>query len=260
MKVSDVIGKKTIDLNVDIGEGFPFDRELLRFASSANICCGVHAGSQDLTAATVELCRRQRVRVGAHPGYPDRENMGRRPMEEGQEREYLRSVFEQVRWFVALAKPEYIKPHGAFYNDTAIVLPENWQFRMRTKEAITPYDTGGLYLAQYPGIQSLSMILRVHKLPLMGLRSTAHAQAAERSGQTLIHEGFADRAYTNQGTLAPRGEEGAVFHDPKQIREQVLRLAPEVDSICLHGDTPSCVQFAELVYKTLVDSGYGIGL
>jgi UPF0271 protein len=259
LKVSEVIGKKTIDLNVDIGEGFPFDRDLLRFASSASVCCGIHAGSQELTMATVDLCRRERVRVGAHPGYPDREGMGRRPMEAGQEREYLSSVFDQVKWFVDYARPDYIKPHGAFYNDTAVVLPENWQFKMRTREAITPYDTGGLFLAQYPGIQSLSMILRVHKLPLMGLKSTAHMQAAERGGQPLINEGFADRAYTERGTLVPRDEAGAVFHDPKQIRDQVLRLAPEVDSICLHGDTPNCVAFAELVYKTLVDSGYGIG-
>ncbi len=259
MKVSDVIGKKTIDLNVDIGEGFPFDRDLLRFASSANVCCGIHAGSQELTAATVDLCRRERVRVGAHPGYPDRENMGRRSMEDGQEREYLSSVFEQVKWFAGFAQPEYLKPHGAFYNDTAVVLPDNWQFKMRTREAITPYDTGGLYLAQYPGIQSLSMILRMYKVPLMGLATTAHVQAAERGGQSLINEGFADRAYTEAGSLVPRSEAGAVLHDPAMIREQVLQLAPAVDSICLHGDTPSCVEFAELVYKTLVDSGYGIG-
>ncbi len=259
MKVSQVIGKKTIDLNVDIGEGYPFDRDLLRFASSANICCGVHAGSAELTAATVDLCRRERVRVGAHPGYPDRQSMGRRPIEEGQEREYLSSVFDQVKSFVALAQPAYLKPHGAFYNDTAVVLPENWQFKMRTPNAVSPYDMGGLFLAQYPGIQSLSMILRVYKLRLMGLPSTAHVQAAERGGQSLIEEGFADRAYTEQGTLVPRGEEGAVHHDPKLIREQVLRLAPVVESICLHGDTPHCVKFAELVYKTLIDGGYGIG-
>ena len=259
MKVSQIIGKKTIDLNVDIGEGFPFDRDLLKFASSANVCCGVHAGSEELTVATVDLCLRERVRVGAHPGYPDRENMGRKPMEVGQERAYLGSVFDQVKWFTAFAQPAYLKPHGAFYNDTAVVLPENWQFKMRTRDAITPYDTGGLFLAQYPGIQSLSMMLRVHKLPLMGLKTTAHVQAAERGGQILIHEGFSDRAYTDAGTLMSRSEPGAVLHEPKEIRDQVLKLAPEVDSICLHGDTPNCLQFAELVYKTLVDSGYGIG-
>jgi 5-oxoprolinase (ATP-hydrolysing) subunit A len=259
VKVSELVGKRTVDLNVDIGEGFPFDRDLLRFASSANVCCGIHAGSEELTAATVDLCRKGRVRIGAHPGYPDRANMGRVSMDKSQEREYLKSLFDQVEWFVSFAKPEYIKPHGAFYNDTAVVLPANWQTAKRTRDAIKPYDAGGFFLAHYPGIQSLSMMLRVYRLPLMGLEVTAHKQAAERAGQALIREGFADRAYTPEGTLVTRSKPGAVYRDVNVIREQVLRLAPVVDSICLHGDTPGCLEFAELVYKTLVDSGYGIG-
>ena len=72
MRVSEVVGKRKVDLNVDIGEGFPFDAELLRFATSANVCCGAHAGSLKLTEETVALCRRNNVRIGAHPGYPDR--------------------------------------------------------------------------------------------------------------------------------------------------------------------------------------------
>lgn len=258
MKISEVVGKKQIDLNVDIGEGFAFDEDLLRFASSASICCGVHAGSLELTEATVDLCRRQRVRFGAHPGYPDRESMGRMPLAAGQEREYLSSVFRQVSEFMRF-EPEFVKPHGAFYSDTAVILPEHWQYIKRTSAATKPYDMGGLFLAQYPGIQSLSMILRVTKLPLLGLESTAHSPIADRAGQALIREGFADRAYTEAGTLVPRTEAGAVLTEASQIREQVLRLAPTVDSICLHGDTPHCLEFAELVYKTLTDDGYGIG-
>jgi 5-oxoprolinase (ATP-hydrolysing) subunit A len=164
-----------------------------------------------------------------------------------------------VEWFVSMAQPQYIKPHGAFYNDTAVVLPRDWQISMRTRDAITPYDAGGVFLAQYPSIQSLSMMLRVHRLPLMGLPNTAHEEVAKRAAKPLIREGFADRAYTPDGTLVPRSAPGAVLLDMGRIREQVLRLAPDVDSICLHGDTPNCVQFAEAIYKTLVDSGYGIG-
>jgi 5-oxoprolinase (ATP-hydrolysing) subunit A len=258
VKVSELLGVRSIDLNVDIGEGFPYDRELLRFASSANVCCGEHAGDRELARETAELCRVQRVRIGAHPGYPDRPSMGRQTLEPGREREYLASVFSQVQWFAGVADLSYVKPHGAFYNDTAIVLPQDWQSAMRTREAFKPYDAGGLYLAQYPGVQSLSMILRIHHLPLMGLEATAHKQVAYRSGQSLIREGFADRAYREDGTLVPRSEPGAVLEEPAAIREQVLRLAPNVDSICLHGDTPGCLDFAELVYKTLVDNGYGI--
>ena len=81
MRVSDIVGGRKIDLNVDIGEGFPHDRELLAFASSANVCCGTHAGSRELTIETVELCREHGLRVGAHPGYPDRASMGRQSIE-----------------------------------------------------------------------------------------------------------------------------------------------------------------------------------
>lgn len=257
--ISQIVGRRTIDLNVDIGEGFAHDAELLRFASSANICCGVHAGSKDLTWETLELCRKHRVRIGAHPGYPDRESMGRKPMEAGQERVYLKSLFDQVAWFAEIARPSYLKPHGAFYNDTAIVLPHNWE-TLRKRAAVSEYESGGLYLAQFPGVQSLVMMLRVHRLSLMGLESTAHKAIATRSRQPFIREGFADRGYRPDGTLKPRTEPNAVLKDPKDVKRQVLTLAPKVDSLCLHGDTPDCLEFAELVYKTLLDNGYGVGV
>jgi len=261
MKVSQIVGKKTIDLNVDIGEGFPYDRDLLSFASSANVCCGVHAGSEELSRETVSLCKAQRVRVGAHPGYPDRESMGRVAMKPGQEREYLKSVFDQIKSFSTFGEPTYIKPHGAFYNDTAIVLPQDWRTAVkRVPPPTSAYEAGGMYLAQFGGVQSLMLLLRMHRLPLMGLEATAHREIAARAGQGFLREGFGDRGYNSDGTLVPRGEPGAVLKSEDQIRDQVLLLAPAVDSICLHGDTPNCLVFAELVFKTLVDSGYGVGV
>ncbi|AIE85452.1 LamB/YcsF family protein [Fimbriimonas ginsengisoli] len=259
MRVSQIVGKRTIDLNVDIGEGFPHDAELLRFASSANVCCGVHAGSRDLTLSTIELCRKHRVRLGIHPGYPDRPTMGRAPMQAGQERPYLKSLFEQVTWFLENERPDYLKPHGAFYNDTAVVLPHDWKTQRKRAPTTSEYESGGVYLSQFPGLQSLLMLLRIHKLPLMGLEKTAHKAVADRARQPFIREGFADRQYRRDGTLMPRSEPGAVLVDPGQVREQVLQLASNVDSICLHGDTPDCLPFAELVYRTLLDGGYGVG-
>ena len=225
MKVSQIVGRRTIDLNVDIGEGFAFDEELLRFASSANICCGVHAGSRELTARTVELCQRNRVRVGVHPGYPDRDSMGRRSLQPGQERTYLKSLFDQVQWFLDLVRPSYLKPHGAFYNDTAIVLPPNWEQVRKRAPMTSQYEAGGVFLSEYPGVQSLIMLLRIHRLPLMGLASTAHLAIATRARQSFMREGFADRRYTEEGTLLPRTEPGAVITEPAEIRGQVLRIA-----------------------------------
>jgi UPF0271 protein len=100
----------------------------------------------------------------------------------------------------------------------------------------------------------------MYRIPLMGLESTAHKEIAIRAGQSLLREGFADRQTTSDGLLMPRNEPGAVLHDGDAIREKVLALAPHVDSICLHGDTPNCLEFAELVFKTLTDAGFGVGV
>ena len=255
MRVSDVSDVRRVDLNVDVGEGFPFDEALMEFATSANVCCGAHAGSETATMRTIALCRASNVRVGVHPGYPDRDSMGRKSIDDEHQRHYLDSIFEQMRRFIQVAKPSYIKPHGAFYNDTAVPLPDGWDV---DEEGNRGYQAGGLFLAKHPGVHSLAMLLRLYKLPLMGLQRTAHEAVARRSGQRLIREGFADRAYRDDGTLVPRSEPGAVLSDPRLVAEQVLRLAPFVDSICLHGDTPDCVDFAKLTRKTLASAGYEV--
>lgn len=251
-------GNKRIDLNVDIGEGFPNDEALLEFATSANVCCGEHAGSWDLTQATVELCRSKNIRIGAHPGYPDRAGMGRRPMEVGEHTKFLKSIFQQVERFAKLVRPAYIKPHGAFYNQTAEVLPPIWVPTDDRWKALIDEDPIGIALGKIPGAGSLGMILRVHRLSLMGLAGTAHEEIAKRAEVLLLREGFADRAYRENGTLVPRTEPGAVLKDPALVKAQVLRIAPNVHSICLHGDTPDALEFAELVTKTLRDAGYEV--
>jgi len=245
-----------VDLNVDIAEGFPHDRALLDFATSASICCGVHAGSEELTAETIAICRSLGIRFGIHPGYPDRESMGRMSIDEGNQKLYLDSVFNQLRRFMQYDKPAYIKPHGAFYNDTAIPLTEDWDL---DEFGAHVYQAGGVFLSKYPGVHSLAMILRIYKLPLVGLKRTTHEAVAMRSKQLFIREGFADRAYRQNGTLVPRTDPRAVLQDEKLIKEQVLRLAPQVDTICLHGDTPGCLEFAAMVKSTLLQAGYGVG-
>ncbi len=255
LKVSELVGNRRVDINVDIGEGFPYDADLLQFATSANICCGAHAGSEDLTLQAIEFCEQNGIRIGVHPGYPDRGSMGRYPVTVDSERQYLNSIFAQVSWFCRYVKPSYLKPHGSFYNDTAIVLPDDWEVSQRKQPLATRYENGGLFLALYPGTQSLSMLLRVHHLPLMGLEATAHKVLAERAGQPLIREGFADRAYHPNGTLAPRSVPGSVFTDVQEVKAQVAKIAPYVDSICVHGDTENCVEVAEAVYGALLDQG-----
>ena len=207
-------------------------------------------------ASTINICRAKGIRFGVHPGYPDRATMGRRSIDEDHQKEYLDSIFLQLRRFAQYAKPAYIKPHGAFYNDTAVPLVEGWDLDEAGKQG---YQAGGIFLSHHIGVHSLAMMLRVYRVPLMGLAGTTHEAVASRSKQRFFREGFADRAYREDGTLAPRSEPNSVLEDVNEIREQVLRLAPQVDTICLHGDTPGCLEFAELVKCTLLEAGYGVG-
>lgn len=255
---------KRVDLNVDIGEGFPHDEELLKFATSANVSGGEHAGSWELTQETVIRCKSLGKRCGMHPGYPDRPGMGRRSFFSLNENAWGSSLLQQTQRFREAFDPDYVKPHGAFYNDTAFPLEHVkppvsgsvYQDSSFVPDSIETYRAH--FLKGLPGGSFLVAILQTTHC-LMGLPGTLHETAAWLAGASFIREGFADRAYDRLGLLVPRSEPGAILEAPEQIRRQVLELAPRVDSICLHGDTPNCLEFAELVYKTLVDAGYEVG-
>ncbi len=218
---------RKIDLNVDIGEGFEFDGDLLKIVSSANICCGEHAGSWSVTQRTAYACRQASIRIGAHPGYPDRHTMGRGP----GDRIYASSLLEQLDRFINGIRTSYIKPHGSFYNESTA----------------KGFASNCLYV----------LVKRFH-IPLMGLPGTLHQTIAESAGVTFIREGFIDRKYTSEGLLLPRSEPGAVLSDRVQIIEQACHLAHKVDSLCLHGDTPDCVSIAVEVRKELEARGWRI--
>lgn len=224
---------KRIDLNCDLGEGQPHDRALLQLASSANVCCGAHAGSLELTHTTIALCREHGVRIGAHPGVPDRAGMGRRPLEPltpTTRASLLDSLREQTNFVVGLGAT-YLKPHGELYNAAAK--------RQDVAEVLT-------------------LVLTEFGLPLLGLPETLHTKIAGRAGVRFYREAFADRRYTSEGTLVPRSESGAVLESPEEAAEQALRLAPNVDSLCVHGDSPNCVLMLSTVRASVLASGYEV--
>lgn len=233
---------KKVDLNVDIGEGFPFDEVLLEFATSANVCCGAHAGSTELTGLTIELCVSKGTRIGMHPGFPDRESLGRAVPADVDFSRFRESIRNQVENFLEMAVPAYVKPHGAWYNILC-----DWDLAQARP---------GLYGGCGGLLGGISMSL---KIPAMIMPISRICAALNGVGQSVITEGFADRAYASTGALIPRAQSGAILEDPHEICRQVLELAPKVDSICLHGDTPGCLEFAELVRKTLEDAGYEVG-
>ncbi len=217
---------KRIDLNADVGEGFPHDGALLKIVTSANIGCGAHAGSEDLSLATVVMARELGVTVGLHVGYPDRPNFGRVTMDVDVP-SVLRALHRQVRLFPA----DYIKPHGAFYHDSS-----------------TPGSAADL----------LADLVAETELPLLGLAGTEHERIARLQHVRFLREGFIDRRQDAHGRLIPRSEPGAVIESFDEAVANALQLAEVCDSLCVHGDTAFAVEFATGVRSALEQRGYQI--
>ena len=219
---------QTIDLNADLAEGFPNDYELLSVVSSVNVCMGSHAGNPELTEEIFRVGRSNGLRMGAHPGFPDPQTMGRRELEEGYPEAWIESVAHQISQASSFA---YIKPHGALFH---------WL-------ANAPED------AEY-----LWDVIEEMEKPFMGLPGTGHEIQCRRRGLRFINEGYCERGYDRKGHLLPRTEPGAVLHDMDSICDQALVLASKVDSICVHGDRPDAVLVARAVREALERGGYKV--
>ena len=216
-----------IDLNADLGEGARFDADLMPLITSANVCCGRHAGGPDEIRSTMDLAKRYGVAIGAHPGYDDRANFGRREMNLTRVVliELVRSQIE------AVAGAKYVKPHGALYNQAC------------REESVA---------------DALAEAIAEWKLPIVGLPGSKLAVAADSRGMSFIAEGFADRRYRPDGSLVPRTEPDAFVHDPDEAVEQVRKLICDrgIRTVCVHGDTPQAVAFAAAVRAALLKSGF----
>jgi len=223
-----------IDLNADVAESAD-DLAMLDVVTSANVCCGAYAGSEELMLDACEAALERGVVIGAQVGYPDREGFGRRPMDPASD-ELIDELRRQIDLLAEIAdavggRVAYVKPHGALYN--TIVSDERQAAAV--VEAVGPYG-----------------------LPLLGLPGAASLRIAAEEGLETVREGFADRAYRDDGTLVPRTEDGAVLSDTDDVVAQALKLVGTVDSICLHGDSPGALDLATAVHSSLEDAGHDV--
>lgn len=245
-----------IDLNADVGESFGVyrlgqDPVLLPAITSANIACGYHAGDPGIMRATIALARAHGVAVGAHPGFADLAGFGRRELRASpQEVEDL--VLYQIGALSAMARAaglrlQHVKPHGALFNMAA----RDRAVADAIARATAAFDD---------------------TLILFGLPGSALVDAGQRAGLRTASEAFADRAYLRDGTLVPRGEPGAVIHDAEAVvaravamvrQRSVLatdgtRVPIEVDTLCVHGDTPGAAELAQRVRGALLEAGIDV--
>ncbi|MDC0343628.1 LamB/YcsF family protein [bacterium] len=243
----------SVDLNADMGESFgPWvmgnDSGLLDVITSANIACGFHAGDPDVMASTMALARDKGVGIGSHPGFRDLQGFGRRRITLPDA-----SLANLVRYQVAASagmaralgsELRHVKLHGAMANMTS----EN------------------LHMARVCYEAALSV---VPDTIIMVLAGTAQEQAVRELGCSWAGEIFADRAYNDDATLVDRSQPGAVIHDPAIagprmvemvkagaiITESGKRIATHIDTICLHGDTPTALEIAKSVRTSLQEAG-----
>ena len=222
-----------IDLNADLGEGAGFDAELMPLVTSANVCCGLHAGGPSEIARTLALANTFGAAVGAHPGYADREHFGRRELALSNQDLVSLCIYQLGALYAMTAalnmSVRYVKPHGALYNQAC-----------RDRQ-----------------IADLFVIAAVQlQLPVVGLPES-ELEAACVEQVEFVREGFADRRYQPDGSLVPRDQPDAFVHDPAEAVEQVEWLVREkhVQTICVHGDNPQAIAFATAVRVALLSRG-----
>lgn len=242
---------RRIDFNCDLGEGCGDDAAIIPLLSSASIACGGHAGDADSMRATVDLCLRHGVAIGAHPAFDDRGHFGRRmlPVTPAQARALVARQVEALAEACAAtgARMHHVKPHGALYNLAA---------RDR--------DIADAVAAAVFGADP--------SLVLYGLAHSQSTAAGEAAGLRVAHEVFAERRYERDATLTPRGHADAVIADIEAALRQVRSMLQEgvvvartgervpirADTLCLHGDRPDAVAFARALRAALEADGIAI--
>ena len=236
---------RKINLNADMGEGFGAydignDDGLMQIIKSANIACGFHAGDPDVMHRNVMAAKTHGVSIGAHPGFNDLWGFGRRKIDMSLPA-LEHAITYQIGALQAIAaysnlRVTHLKAHGALGNMAAV----DKDMALAIGRAIKVVDPDIIYVA---------------------LAGSQMETAANELGLKLAREGFADRQYDDDGNLASRKLDGAVFKDPEIALKQVLRMVVrgeivtrsgkiiqcKVDTICVHGDEPTSLAVAQFV-------------
>lgn len=233
-----------VDLNSDLGESFlglhggdmhsGDDEAMFALVTSANLACGFHAGDSLTMLRSCRLAASAGTSIGAHVSYRDLEGFGRREMDVAPAALHADVLYQlaAISGIAAVAGTavRYVKPHGALYNRIVHDEEQAWA----VAEAVRDFDD---------------------LLPLLGLPGSAIELAAASADLEFFTEGFADRAYRADGSLVPRSESGSVLTDPAEVAARAVELAGQVDSLCVHGDTPGAVALATATRAALAAAG-----
>ena len=238
-----------IDINCDMGEiNTLLDNgtyeALMDHVTSINIACGGQAGDEEMIRAMVKTAKEKKVKIGAHPSYPDRKNFGRYEMDISDE-ELSTSILEQITGVMDIAAEysysiSHIKPHGALYNKAA-----------RDESLATLI--GEVILSINPS------------LPIMCLAGSRMVSILKDMGLNVLRESFADRTYEADGNLRKRTLSNALIVDfqvaslqaynisknNKLVTHNGTEITIQSDTLCIHSDTPDALKIAIAVNNKL---------
>ena len=239
--------QRIIDINADVGEGLNNEAQLMQYLSSCNIACGGHAGDEKTMLQVVKLAKINKVKVGAHPSFPDKENFGRQIMKITCAELYT-SLKQQVRSLMQVLRKEHmmlhhVKPHGALYNLAAI--------DQKTAEVIIEV------------VKSIALPLQLY-VPY----GSVIAELAQKESIKITYEAFADRNYNADLTLVSRSQNNAVITDPNEVFEHVqtmifqqkvktisgVEVEIKADTFCVHGDNPEAIKLLQNLTEKLQQS------
>ena len=244
-----MIKELKLDINADVGEGIGNENELFPFISSCNIACGGHAGDYKTMLSTVRLAKQNKINIGAHPSFEDRNNFGRKILKV-EKKELLNSLVNQVESLQDILKKEemtlnHIKAHGALYNLSA--------FDKDSAEVIIE-------------------LAKKFKTKLFVPYSTLISKMAKEQGIETYNELFIDRNYNSDLTLVSRGNSNALINDSEIIFQNINKIindkiitsidkkniSVEFDTLCIHGDSPNAIELIKDVHFKLKNTGIKI--
>ena len=242
-----------ININCDLGEKSKnhlnkYDPDLLEIVNSANIACGYHAGDEETMRQIIQISKKNKVSIGAHPSFNDKENFGRNRMNLS-DNEIEKLILKQYEILQNVAseydeRVTHIKPHGALNNMAC----EDMNLAMILAKTIYNLDKDLIYLV--PTGSKMEV-------------------AAKKFNIKIACEIFADRNYEDDGNLVSRKNKNALITDPDQAKQHVLlmvknqslnclsgKLIPcEINSVCIHGDNKSSLETAKIIKKNLQAGG-----
>ena len=241
-----------VNLNCDLGEKSNHyngvnDQTLIEIINTANIACGFHAGSKTVIEKTIKIAKEKNVSIGAHPGFADKKNFGRKRMKlaKNELKKLIRDQLEIINNIAATNQwpITHVKPHGALNNMAC----ESFDIALSIGQSIREFNRDLIYLV----------------LPL-----TEMEKAAKQLNLKYACEIFADRNYQDNGELISRSNPSALLENPSTASDNILEMLQsssikclsgkkikcQIDSICIHGDNKKAVSMAKVLKKVLIEN------